>query len=144
MLAGQLALVMAAVFTGAAIYINIAEHPARLKLEDEPLLTQWKPSYKRGFAMQASLAVIGCLLGLWAWYLTSNWRWGLGAAVLVSNWPYTLVAIMPVNNRLTAMSVKLPTDDLRVLMNKWGILHAVRSALGAIATVIFVWAMMEA
>ena len=141
MLAGQLALVVAAVFTGAAIYINIAEHPARLKLEDGPLLTQWKPSYKRGFAMQASLAVIGCLLGPWAWYLTSNWRWGLGAAVLVSNWPFTLVAIMPVNNRLTATSVKSPTDDVRVLMIKWGRLHAVRSALGSIATVIFVWAM---
>ena len=141
MLAGQFALVAAALFTGAAVYINIAEHPARLRLEDGPLLAQWKPSYQRGFAMQASLAVYGGLLGLWAWYLTSDWRWGLGAVVLVANWPFTLVAIMPVNNRLTATSVESPTDDVRTLMNKWGKLHAVRSALGAIATGIFVWAM---
>ncbi len=141
MFAGHLALVAAAVFTGAAIYINIAEHPSRLRLEDGPMLTQWKPSYKRGFVMQASLAIVGCLLGLWAWYLTGNWRWGLGAVVLVGNWPFTLVAIMPVNNRLMAQSADPPTDDLRTLMIKWGNLHAVRSALGAIATVIFIWAM---
>ena len=105
------------------------------------MLTQWKPSYKHGFVMQASLAVIGCLLGLWAWFLTGDWRWSLGAVVLVGNWPYTLIVIMPVNNRLTAMSVESPADDLRMLMSKWGKLHAVRSALGAIATVIFFWAM---
>ena len=141
MLVGQSALVVAALFAGAAIYINIAEHPARMGLEDSPLLTQWKPSYKRGFAMQASLAVVGCLLGLGAWYLARDWRWVLGAVVLVSNWPFTVVAIMPVNNRLMAMPVESPSDELRGLMDRWGKLHAVRSALGVIATAIFVWAM---
>ena len=31
------------------------------------LLTQWKPAYERGVAMQASLTVLGFLAGVSAW-----------------------------------------------------------------------------
>jgi len=141
MLAGQLALVIAALFTGAAAYINIAEHPARLQLDDGPLLTQWKPSYKRGFAMQSSLAVLGFVLGLVEWYLTGSWLWAFGAIVLVANWPFTLLAIMPVNNQLLAIQLDSISEEMRPLMNKWGRRHAVRTTLGAASTLIFIWAM---
>lgn len=141
MLVGHLALVVAAVFAGAAIYITFAEHPARLRLADGPLLTQWKPSYKRGFAMQATLAVVGCVLGLWMWYLSKDWRWVSGAVVLVANWPFTLFAIMPVNNRLVAMDAASPPGEMRGLMERWGVLHAVRSGLGSAATALYLWAL---
>jgi hypothetical protein len=66
MLAGQIALVLAAVFAGAALYVNLAEQPARLALDDRALLAEWKPSYDKGKMMQASLALLATLLGLLA------------------------------------------------------------------------------
>ena len=102
MIVGQLALIVAAAFAGAAIYINVAEHPARMQLDDRSALIEWKPAYARGFAMQATLAIVGFLLGTLAWWRSGVLAWLLGALVLVANWPFTLLAIMPTNLRLMA------------------------------------------
>jgi hypothetical protein len=137
MLAGQLALMTAALFAGAAIYVNVAEQPSRLQLDDRALLAEWKPAYKRGFAMQAPLAVIGFLFGALAAWQTGNWWWLLGAVVLLANWPFTIFAIMPTNNRLMVIDPSAATPEVRELIKTWGYLHAVRSALGVVATLIF-------
>ncbi len=143
MLPGQLALIVAAVFAGAAIYINVAEQPARLWLDDVALLTQWKAAYRRGAAMQASLAIVGFVMGLLAWWQTSQLPWLVGAAILVANWPYTLLGIMPTNRRLMKTESASAGPETRALLEKWAKLHAGRTALGFAATLIFLWASMS-
>jgi len=140
MIFGLLALIVAALFTGAAFYINVAEQPARLGLDDRALLAEWKPAYVRGFTMQASLAVAGFLLGVAAWWTTRDELWLAGAVVLVANWPYTLLIIMPVNRRLEAIAPDAAGPESRALIVKWGGLHARRTMLGAVATLLFLWA----
>jgi len=134
------AIVSAALFTGAAIYINVAEQPARLCLDNKALLAQWKPSYTRGFAMQASLALASALFGLLAFWLSRDWRWLVGALLIFANWPYTLLVILPVNKRLEATAAELANAETRALVETWGRLHAVRGALGCAAMLMYVWA----
>jgi hypothetical protein len=140
MFAGELALTIAALFTGAAIYINIAEQPARLQLDDRSLLAEWKLAYKRGYMMQTSLAVVGGVLGLVAFLSTFEWRWLLGALVLLANWPYTIFLIMPTNRHLMETAPEAATAETHRMIGRWGILHAGRSALGLVATLVFLWA----
>ena len=140
MLAGLLALAVAAAFTGAAVYVSVAEQPARLGLDDMALLREWQPSYKRGAAMQASIAVLACVLGLIAWWRTGAPGFLAGAVAIILPWPWTLLVMMPTNRLLEAMEADADNPQARPLIVKWGKMHLVRVALGALATIAFLWA----
>ena len=140
MLTGQLALLTAAMFTGAAFYINVVEQPARLGLDHRSLLAEWKPAYKRGTAVQAPLAIVGFLFGSVAWWQTGYVGWLLGALFMIANWPFTFFAIMPTNNRLMLLEASMAGPESRRMIEKWGLLHAVRTALGFAGAGAFLWA----
>jgi Domain of unknown function (DUF1772) len=139
---GLLALIAAAIFTGAALYVSVVEQPARLLLDDRALLTEWKPSYQRGAAMQAPLALLGCVLGLIAWWQTAHPGFLIGALAMIAPWPWTLAGIKPTNDALMATEPDKAGPSTRALVVKWGALHAVRTGLGALATLGFLWACM--
>jgi hypothetical protein len=140
MIFGQLALIAAAAFAGAAIYVNVAEQPARLVLDDRAMLAQWKRSYDNASVMQAGLALVACALGVIAFVLSQDWRWLLGALLILAPWPWTIFVIMPVNRRLKATAPDAAQSDTRASVEHWGRLHAGRSAFGMAATLIYLWA----
>ena len=142
MLSGLLALISASAFAGAAVYINIAEHPARMTIDAGAMLAEWRVSYSRGFAMQASLAVVSAVFGLLAFWQTSEMRWFVGAALIFANWTITLLVILPINNRLLAIPPDEAGAESRRLLDVWQRLHGGRSVLGVLATIAYVWALV--
>jgi hypothetical protein len=140
---GLLALTVAAIFTGAAVYVNVAEQPARLALDDRALLTEWKPSYRRGAAMQASLALVGFVLGMTAWWWEQHPGLLIGALAMIAPWPWTLLVIKPVNDALLATAPEQAGPPSRALIMRWGALHAVRTAFGALGCFAFLWACLS-
>jgi hypothetical protein len=141
MFVGHLALIAASCFTGAAFYVNFAEQPARLSLDDRSLLAEWKPAYKRGYAMQATLAIVGFLLGVLSWWLTGRLAFTAGAVLMLANWPWTMFGIMPTNKVLMATELPDAGAHTRALLVKWNNLHAVRTGLGGLAVVAFLLAL---
>ena len=141
MLTGHLALILAAAFAGAAFYINFAEHPARLVLDDKNVLKQWKPSYEAGYTMQSTLAAASGALGLIAAWMSQDWRWVVGSVLIIANWPYTLIGIMPTNHKLKAIADNDAGPQSRAMLEMWARLHAVRTVLGIAATLAFLWAL---
>jgi hypothetical protein len=143
MMSGLVALTVAAIFTGAAVYVNVAEQPARLLLDDGALLTEWKPSYQRGFAMQAPLALVGFVLGLVAWWQASHPGFAIGAFAMIAPWPWTIFVIKPVNDALLETEPGNAGPLSRAFIIRWGRLHAVRTGFGALATLAFLWACVQ-
>lgn len=140
MLTGSLALAFAAAFSGAALYINLVEQPARLALDDSALLSEWRPSDRRGFAMLATLALIAAALGLGAYFQTQDVRWLIGAIVVIASWPYTFFAMVPMNNRILTISASEP-GAAREFVRVWGLLEFGQTAIGVVACAVFLWAL---
>ena len=141
MLIEHLAIIVAALFAGAAIYVNVAEQPARLALPDAAMLTQWQqqlrrtpPRCKRAWRCSAAS------WGLLPFGSSGAWLWVLGALVLLSAWPFTLIVIKPTNDALNATQSVAASAETRRLVERWGSLHAGRSAIGIAATLIYLLA----
>jgi hypothetical protein len=140
MLLANVATLATALFTGAAVYISLVEHPARLLCPTAHAVEQWRPSYKRATIMQASLAVAGSLLALAAWLVGTGLVWLLAALLLGAVVPFTLIVMWPTNRRLEDVNLD-PTSELaRSLLVRWGHLHDIRSGLSLIALILMLFA----
>ena len=124
-------------FAGAAVYISLVEHPARVACGPAVAIRQFRPSYRRAAVMQVALAIVGTVAALARFAGGGHGGWLVGALLLVSVIPFTLVVIMPTNKRLLDESPSLQSADVPALLERWGRLHAVRSAASLAAFIIF-------
>ena len=136
MLLQLIATLCTALFAGAAIYVNVVEHPARLETGTAAAVKEWRPSYRRATVMQASLAIAGLAAALGAW------AQGRGTSVLIAGLllgsvvPFTLIVMFPTNKRLSDPTLDDAASTTAALLEKWNRLHWVRSGAALLALLV--------
>ena len=137
-----LATLCCALFAGAALYVNLVEHPARVECGTQFAATQFAPSYRRATRLQALLAIVGSLSATLVWIFGGSVAWLWGAGLFFSVVPFTLLVILPTNKLLLDPSLDLTSEQARALLVRWGRLHSVRTVVSLAALVLFLRLMM--
>ena len=122
MIWGTLALAFAAAFTGASFYVNWVEQPARLKLDDAALLSEWGPSDSRGVSLLAALALLSAIAGFIAYFQTQDVRWAFGAVIIIASWLYAFFVMSPLDNQVRSLRGG-DVGAARALVRQWGIVE---------------------
>jgi len=131
-------------FAGAALYINVAEHPARMQCGTELAATVFAPSYKRAAVMQATLALVATISGVVSWSIAGSVLWIIGALLIFGVIPFTLIAILPTNKQLRAPALDRKSAHTHELLVRWGQLHSVRTVASLAASFLFLVAALSA
>ena len=143
MLLEILATLAAGLFSGASIYINLVEHPARMQCGTAVALLEFAPSYKRATVMQASLAAVGSLLAIEAWILGAGVHWLAGGILLGLVIPFTLIVILRTNRRLLSSALVKDSPEAQRSLDRWGKLHAVRSVLSVSSFLVLLFGLWQ-
>lgn len=130
------ALLCATAFAAIAFYISVVEHPARLAGDTAAALAQWRPSYRRAAVIQVLLALVGVISAVAAFATGRGTMVLIGGLVLALVIPFTLVVIMGTNKQLQDPRRDGNTPGTRHLLEQWGRLHWVRTAISLVALTI--------
>jgi hypothetical protein len=134
-----IAVLSCALFTGAAVYINLVEHPARMECGVEIATTEFAPSYRRATVLQATTAAVGLISSIAVWLAGATFWWLVAGALLGSVIPFTLIVILPTNKLLLSPTLDKRSVEAERLLARWGALHAVRSVLSGLALLLFLY-----
>ena len=128
-----------ALFTGAAAYISLVEHPARMECGVELAATEFPPSYRRATIVQVTSAALGLLSSVVAWLAGATFWWLIAGVLLGLVIPFTLIVILPTNKQLLSPALDRASAEAERLLTHWGRLHAVRSVLSGLALLLFLY-----
>lgn len=131
------ATVAAGLFAGAAVYVAVVEHPARLECGPVLALKEFGPSYRRAAVIQGGLAVVVLVAGVVAWYQGSGLGWLVGGLLVGALIPFTLLVMMPTNRRLLDPGFDSGSSEAQELLSRWGQLHVVRTVISVAVFVTF-------
>ncbi len=109
----------------------------------ELAVREFGPSYARASVMQATLAILGCLIGLIAAWSLRDLTTAISAALLGLVVPFTLIVIFPTNKQLLAPSLDAASESAGALLARWNRLHAVRSMLSGAAFALFLYRLVS-
>jgi hypothetical protein len=94
--------------------------------------------------MQAPLALSGFVAGAVVWLMGGGAGWLVAAVLIGAVVPFTFIVIMPTNHKLLAPGRDLGSSETRALLERWGELHAVRTALSLLAAASCIWLLVAA
>lgn len=143
MLVEILSTLSAGLFAGAAIYINMVEHPARMQCSTELAIPEFSHSYRRGAVFMGTLLMSGVISATAAGVMYRSVWWLIGACVLLSLIPFTLVVIFPINKKLLDSSLDKNSELAATLLTRWGRYHTIRSLLGLASFLIFIFSLVR-
>ncbi|MGA2416041.1 MAG: DUF1772 domain-containing protein [Candidatus Sulfotelmatobacter sp.] len=131
------ALFSTALFVGAALYVNLVEHPARMECGTAAAVAEFVPSYRRAVRLQASLAILACLCAFSSWWLGRELGWLVGTILIGFVGAFTLIIMLPTNQKLVDPDLNPSSERAHALLVLWARLHAVRTVCSLAALLIF-------
>jgi hypothetical protein len=138
-IAEYIAVLACGLFAGAAVYVSLVEHPARMECGVEIATAEFPPSYHRGTIMQVTLAAVCLLSSIAVWLAGASFWWVVAGVLQVSVIPFTLIVILPTNKLLLSPTLDKRSAQAGQLLARWGRLHAVRSILSGLALLLFLY-----
>jgi hypothetical protein len=138
-IAEYVAVLACGLFAGAAVYVSLVEHPARMECGVEIATAEFPPSYHRGTIMQVTLAAVCLLSSIAVWLAGASFWWVVAGVLQVSVIPFTLIVILPTNKLLLSPTLDKRSAQAGQLLARWGRLHAVRSILSGLALLLFLY-----
>jgi hypothetical protein len=89
--------------------------------------------------MQAPLALVSLCAGVAVSLMGAGMEWAVAAVLIGAVVPFTFIGIMPTNHALLAPGRDLDSAETRALLVRWGQLHAVRTVLSLVSTVLYLY-----